>query len=283
MGFEKNGVALFLKMRHDGVKFGRVLTLGHQNIHMDLIDYLKVLKRLGLPPASTVPEFADPLLLAMGAEKVEAMDFSTYEGAALVHDLNQPIPSDWHEQYDVVFDGGTLEHVFHFPTALKNCMQMVKKGGRLVAVTMTNNFCGHGFYQFSPELFFRALSPANGFSVVELYLARLNGEAYLVRDPESVRSRVELCNSEPMLLLLHARRDEIRPVFEKSPQQSDYVAEWNSDRDRAKQAAAAAAPWKNYPVFRQLRRLRWKLYNRRVLASRALSNQKFYTLSDLSL
>ena len=62
------------------------------------------------------------------------------------------------KQFDLVFDGGTLEHVFNFSTALKNCMHMVKPHGRFVSVTLPNNWCGHGFYQFSPELFFRALT-----------------------------------------------------------------------------------------------------------------------------
>ena len=214
MGFEKNGAGLFLKLHSDGVKFGRVLTLGHQNIHLDLGDYNRVLTRsLGLPPAKTVPEFVDELFLGMGATSVDAMDFSDYEGAKLIHDLNHPIPGDWHERYDLIFDGGTLEHVFYFPTAIKSAMQMLKLGGRFVSVTMPNNWCGHGFYQFSPELFYRMLSPGNGFSILGLYITSLAGRAYSVRDPEVVRSRVELCNDEPVYLLVHARREGVSRDF----------------------------------------------------------------------
>ena len=106
MGFERNGASLFLKMKDDGVRFGRVLTLGHQNIHMHLDDYHRVLRRLGRPLVAAVPEYVDDVLVAMGATQVEAMDFSIYEGAGLAHDLNQPIPPQWREQFDVVFDGG---------------------------------------------------------------------------------------------------------------------------------------------------------------------------------
>ena len=92
MGLERNGAALFLKMRKDGVQFGRVVTLGHQNVHMELDEYNLALSRVGRPPVATLPEYADDFLLSAGATQVQAMDFSSYEGASLVHDLNEPIP-----------------------------------------------------------------------------------------------------------------------------------------------------------------------------------------------
>src|SRR5687768_16540043 len=126
MGFEKHAAGLLLKLHSDGVRFGRVLTLGHQGAYLELDEYCRVLERIGQPKVASVPAFADDVLLAMGASQVEAMDFSAYEGAQILHDLNQPIPAEWHQRYDTVFDGGTLEHVFNFPTAIRNCMQMVK-------------------------------------------------------------------------------------------------------------------------------------------------------------
>ena len=107
----------------------------------------------------------ETLFQSLGASSVDSMDNSDFEGARLVHDLNQPIPADWKGRYDAVIDGGTLEHVFNFPVALRNVMEMVQPGGRLFIHNCANNLCGHGFYQFSPELFFRVLSPANGFQM----------------------------------------------------------------------------------------------------------------------
>jgi SAM-dependent methyltransferase len=217
----------------------------------------------------------------MGATQVQAMDFSAYEGAGLVHDLNQPIPPQWREQFDVVFDGGTLEHVFNFPVAIKNCMEMLKPKGRFVAVTMPNNWCGHGFYQFSPELFFRILSPANGFSIIDMYLTTLGGNAYTVIDPEAVRSRVELCNKIPVFLLVHARRDEVKEIFSQTPQQSDYVTQWNGGTSQ--QSLRLQVAWKNYPLIRHLRQFHMNLLMRRSLRSRSLGNRKFYRPADLSI
>jgi SAM-dependent methyltransferase len=279
MGFETNAAALFLKMRSAGVRFGRVLTLGRQNIHLDLDEYNRALKRLGRPRATSLPTYADGLLLAMGADSVESMDASGYEEASLTHDLNRATPAEWNERFDLIFDGGTLEHVFDFPTAIKNCMRMTRPGGRFVSVTIANNWCGHGFYQFSPELFFRVFSEANGFSVQEMYLAELDGTAFSVKDPAAVNARVELCNARPVYLLVHARREAVRDIFASPPQQSDYVAEWGAG---PRGAPKPVAPWKTLPGIRQLRSLRRRQLAARAGRRRSLDNRNVYSPVDLS-
>jgi 2-polyprenyl-3-methyl-5-hydroxy-6-metoxy-1,4-benzoquinol methylase len=90
--------------------------------------------------------------------------------ASIIHDLNKPVPKELEERFDVVLDGG-LEHVFDFPQAIENAMRMTKIGGHLILETPANNLCGNGFYQFSPELFFRVLDSGNGFELERLYLA----------------------------------------------------------------------------------------------------------------
>src|SRR5437763_10621409 len=206
-------------MRSDGVRFGRVATLGRQHAHIDLDTYRRLLGRLGLPPAAAVPAYADEAWTALGASRVDSIDGSDYQAATLVHDLNRPLPLALHAQFDLVFDGGTLEHVFDIATALRSCMELVKPPGRFVSVTVPNNWCGHGFYQFSPELFFRAFSAENGFSTVEIYFADIEGRRYhRVIDPAAVGSRVQLWSCNPMFLLVHARRDAVRPIFAAPPQ-----------------------------------------------------------------
>ena len=64
----------------------------------------------------------------------------------------------------MVIDGGLLEHVFDFPTAIRNCMRMVRQGGHLILNLPVNNFPGHGFYRFSPELVFRVPGAARWVS-----------------------------------------------------------------------------------------------------------------------
>ena len=114
-------------------------------------------------------EYADALFRLLGCEDLDAIDYSDYEGAQLIQDLNVPIPDELKERYDLVYDGGTLEHVFNFPTALRNAMEMVRLGGTLVTSGPGNNYCGHGFYQFSPELYFRVFTPDNGYMIKAVY------------------------------------------------------------------------------------------------------------------
>jgi hypothetical protein len=172
------------------------------------------------------------------------MDVSNFEGATFIHDLNQPIGAELRERFDAVYDGGTLEHVFNFPIALKNCMEMVKVGGSLFTHTVANNWCGHGFYQFSPELFYRAFSKENGY-VVERMIAHVvgpYGRWFDVMDPEQIRSRVALRTCVPVMLLIQARRVALEPVFARPPQQSDYTPRWQDSGAEGAKPADASRP-----------------------------------------
>ena len=108
---------------------------------------------------------------------------------------------------------------------------MVKKGGSLFIFTMANNHPGHGFYQFSPELFFRIFQPENGFTIRDVILEKhpfpgseLSGhnKCYKVVDPVTVRTRVGLVSDSPVMIMVHAVRTDIKPIFSRFPIQSDY-------------------------------------------------------------
>lgn len=279
MGFERNAAALLMKLRADRVPLGTVVTLGRQDVHLDPDSYAQLRQQLDLP-SDFAPAYADEIIRAIGASSVEAMDYSDYQGATLLHDLNQPLPRDWHERFDVVLDGGTLEHVFNLPVALASCMQMLKPGGRFLAVTVANNWCGHGFYQFSPELFFRAFSADNGFSIVDLYVADAEGRRHhAIADPAQVGSRVELWTSDPVYLLVHARRDSVRPIFATSPNQADYERDWTEHAPA--RSIASRAVWKEWPGVRQLLRARARRYWRRRRRA-SLDDRRFFTPVDLT-
>jgi len=219
-----------------GRAFDRTLTLGRQNFFVDppaLSDLFQQIDgRLpeGFDAAMARADgFADEFFKLLGATDLVTVDASAYEGAAVVHDMNTPVAPSFHEQYDVVLDGGTLEHVFNFPVSIRNCMEMVKVGGTVFIATPTNGFVGHGFYQFSPELFYRVFSSDNGFAVRKMVAVEMfpRSQWYEVADPAAVGARVELVPSEHrILLLVQAQRTEKRPIFSKVPQQSDYVSTW---------------------------------------------------------
>ena len=49
---------------------------------------------------------AEPLLEAIGFSEIRSLDASGYEGATLVHDLNQPLPAALGGTTSFVYDGG---------------------------------------------------------------------------------------------------------------------------------------------------------------------------------
>jgi hypothetical protein len=238
VGLDVQAVRFLLTARHRGVSFAKTLCVGRQELFIDPGTLQDLLQSFGLAQQegearqmlAAATGYAEPLLRRMGAEQITSMDASPYEGASVVHDLNLPVPGDLRASYSVVLDAGTLEHVFNFPVALRNCMEMVQQGGHLLLITPANNFMGHGFYQFSPELFFRVCTDSNGFEMVRAIVCEVDpaGRWYEVVDPARARRRVELVTSKPTYLLIQARRVRQVPVLSDAPQQSDYTALWQA-------------------------------------------------------
>jgi hypothetical protein len=245
--------------KRDGVSYARTAMIGRQSLHVS-IEQLQEALRYYLGQTRTPEEtlammgdgFLEGILRALGASRIEAVDYSAYEGATLVHDLNQPLPSVYKGRFTAVIDGGSLEHVFDFPRAVRNCMEMLAVGGHFLGITCANNFMGHGFYQFSPELYFRVFSPENGFQVEKMFVCETHAEGkwYAVADPQVVGARVTLVNHQPTFLMVRARKIQEKEVFAQTPLQSDYVATWNpqaaarsadGDGDRPSSPAAEAA------------------------------------------
>src|SRR4051812_18127493 len=246
MGVGNMGLQFALLGRRQGVNFTRTLMLGRQN-HFLNADWVKlVFERFGQPVTDAEAEqaiaepYAETLLRLLGAKVTDSMDASEYEDPTIIHDLNQPIPDRLKQQYTCIIDYGTLEHVFNFPVALKSMIDMLEVGGHVLVMTPANNFMGHGFYQFSPEVYYNFLG-RNGFDQIEAYIIpyRWTTTIFRVADPRAIGSRVELCNPEPVQLGVIARKakhvdDMITPI------QSDYQDTFWEGRDIQRRIAAPA-------------------------------------------
>jgi hypothetical protein len=223
-------------MHRAGFKLGRVLTIGRQNLFVSPAKVRQLLvDHGGISPdrvAELIPDslqYAEPVLLALGAVSVDSMDYSDYEGATIVHDLNDPIREELRGQFDLVIDGGTIEHCFDLRTVLSNYMELPRIGGSIVIHTEANNSMGHGFYQLSPELLYRVFSPNNGYRVRQLIAFEAFEYApwYDVPDPAEIRSRIELANSwNRVQIVAHAVREHDVPPLRGPVLQSDYAAVW---------------------------------------------------------
>jgi SAM-dependent methyltransferase len=241
MGILFSHVALLAQAKQAGVCFDRMLTIGHQQSYLSQSQIESLATRYGPQLDATAlakEKYVDDLFQSLlGASVVQSLDYSDFEGSEIVHDMNKPIDAAQHEKFDVVIDGGSLEHIFNFPVAIANCMKLVKPGGSLFVFTMANNHAGHGFYQFSPELFFRILQPENGFEVRNVIMEqhRYPGaelghrtQCYSVVDPAQLKTRVGLVSKSPVLMMVQATKMATVPLFTTSPIQSDYAEAYQS-------------------------------------------------------
>jgi SAM-dependent methyltransferase len=233
---------------------GRTATLGRQVFYTYRSQLASLLKGLAggaefiaALPKKGLPPSADTFFMLLGATEVVSFDNSEYEGASVVHDMNVPLPQQYRDSFDFVYDGGTLEHIFNFPQAIRNCMDLLKVGGTFVTSTPANNFMGHGFYQFSPELFFRLFCPENGFHLGRslAYECEMGGAWYEMEDPKNLRRRVELLATGARIQLWIEARKVAAQLGELPllPQQSDYAAQWES---HATQLAGATPLHKSF-------------------------------------
>lgn len=242
MGVDINGLKLLLHSKNTlNVDFTRCATLGRQEILYSPRDIYK-LKKSGLLKSendlkiltklATEKYFDIVLKEFFGAVVVDSFDYSDYEGVSILHDFNYPIPNEFFDRYSVVFDGGTLEHIFDFRIAIQNCMRMVRESGHVISISPTNNY--HGFYQFSPELWYRVFDESNGFLIKKmlLYVDDNKTDFYQVEDPDTMQSRVGLINSYPTYLFVVAQKIRSVDVFKRLPYQSDYVKLWKIGKDQ---------------------------------------------------
>jgi len=235
MGLDGNTTRFLLYAKRRGVDFSSTATVGRQFFYLDAPALKTVLQDFGytLSEAQIMglllrnEGYTEPLFQLLGACEIRSFDASTYEGASDVHDFNLPIPEELCNRFSAVVDGGSLEHVFNLPVAIRNCMQMVRVGGHFLGMSPANNWFGHGFYQLSPEFFFRVFSRQNGFEMVCALVCELGGEDWFeVLDPAIVQGRAALINARETYLLTLARKVETVSIFSTHPQQGDYVEQW---------------------------------------------------------
>ncbi len=171
MGISAKMLKILLKESKRQPFMGELLTLGKQHTFVTEKDLSDQLLEEGLPIANhipkklqnntTYPELAEKGYLddisvfrSIGFDACTSVDYSDYEGADYIFDLNKTdIPEGLVNRFDVIIDGGTTEHIFHIPNVLLNIFKMLRVGGRIIHLAPSSNHIDHGFYMFSPTLF----------------------------------------------------------------------------------------------------------------------------------
>src|SRR6185437_8779109 len=232
MGLGRSAIALLLEEAALRPFSGKIATLGRQTIGANAEQIKAEFKRFGVVPKhepTTVTD--DQLFRMMGFSGVESIDNDDYENATHILDLNQnSMRPQILGQFDVVLDGGTLEHVFHVPNALRNALSLLKPGGRIIFLSPSTNHVDHGFYMFSPTLFMDYLL-TNGFSIQTFYFIRysLNSRkrwrAYAYERDSFRHFSIGSLDSRPYMNFVVATKIP-GATIDKIPQQTFYLDQW---------------------------------------------------------
>jgi SAM-dependent methyltransferase len=236
MGIGRAAIALLLEEAAARPFGGRLATLGRQTISATDQEVASQFARFGLSPPTTKESRLDDqkVFSRMGFASVESIDYSDFEGATHVLDLNSDeISPALIGQFDVVLDSGTIEHVFHVPNALKNVLTLTKEGGRVIFLSPSSNHVDHGFYMFSPTLFMDYLL-TNGLRIEKLYFIRYSSSARApwkayAYDRESWRKfEIGALDGRPYLVFVVATRVPGSSIG-RIPQQTFYQERWSAD------------------------------------------------------
>ena len=188
-----------LKKKYPGLFQKKTLTISQQAVYADEKQVKNILLKNNIKIKKIDPSFdkknkipdwfntkydkninAQYLFSLFGSDQVFSSDSSKYENSDLVIDLNNRVNNKLINKFDNIVDIGTLEHVFDTCSALENYIRMLKKGGYLLIAVPCSNMIDHGFYTFSPTLFYDYFT-CNNFKVLSSYLRESSPFVYEYR------------------------------------------------------------------------------------------------------
>lgn len=94
---------------------------------------------------------------------LDCLDMRAWRGGEIIADLNEPLPAQLKESYELVIDAGTIEHCFNAPQALKNVAELLAIDGVLIQCSPLNAY-NHGYWNFNPNVF-ADFYGGNGFKI----------------------------------------------------------------------------------------------------------------------
>jgi hypothetical protein len=138
---------------------------------------------------------------------LEVVDIAEIRGGERVMDLNHPCDPALHAHYDLIMDGGTLEHCFNIGQAARNIAEMTAPGGYIIGANPMAMF-NHGFYNLNPT-WYADFYGQNGFELLSLHVTVLGQPDALFEVPRY--NRIQQVPQNAMLLML-AKRTVMQPI-----------------------------------------------------------------------
>ena len=187
------------KLKKEDFFFGEILSLGRLNnlINKDEFRNLKI--------SVSDDIYADNILFQnFNLKSLNSLDFSKFENADIICDLNAPIEKII-KQFDTILDFGTSEHVFNIPQCLKNISDLCKIGGHIIHCLPAKKNC---------------------FENTEIFLINLfDKKNWYKINKQKLGDRLELNSSEPLYILVKTKK--IGQNHFKNINQSDYEYQWS--------------------------------------------------------
>ena len=247
MGIAKGAVSLLFELRKTEKFSGTVCQLGRQTTFVTSIDVVKIALAFGIDISDYIFDETSfklnqlmisdiDLFKCLGFETVESMDYSNFENSTHVLDLNNPIPREFYEKYDAIYDGGTLEHIFNFPQCLKNIHLMLKPGGIIIHASPSHNHVDHGFYMFSPTVFYDYYK-TNQYDIIRSFIFEYEAEhdkkPWIIYDytPGSIDFLAYGGWGDKLLGIWSVSKKVLNSSCDKIPQQSFYLRAWESSNN----------------------------------------------------
>lgn len=106
---------------------------------------------------------------------VVAIDGDPCAPGSLKLDLNHPI--ELNDQFDVVVNHGTAEHIFNIANVFRLMHDSTKCGGLMIHESPFTGWVDHGFYCLQPTLFWD-LASANQYEIVGVWVEHLKSRTH---------------------------------------------------------------------------------------------------------
>jgi hypothetical protein len=152
-----------------------VLEIGAQDVFPNQDDIAEFLARLvGFQRGPETAIDAELLYKSLGFTVYQCID-ADGRHHALTFDLNKNIVQDHHfvDQFDLVTNFGTTEHVFDQCQVFQNIHAVCAPKGIMIHEVPFHNWLNHGFYNYQPS-FFYDLADANHYELLGIYLGLPN-------------------------------------------------------------------------------------------------------------
>lgn len=163
-------------------KFKSVVDIGNQRISFNekLINRKiqnidpKLDKFLVRPDWRTSPS-GSQFYSHIGVNNYKCIDLNSKDGA-IIMDMNLNIKKSYsfNEQFDLVINNGTSEHIFDQWQVFENLHNLTKVGGIILNIVPFLLWINHGFFNYNP-IIFRDLAYSNNYSFNFMWIGHSDG------------------------------------------------------------------------------------------------------------